>query len=85
VDEYRQEGIKLGIEQGIEQGIEKGQRKEAVSITLRQLRTRFGPLDPVLEQSVHALPLELLEDLGVALLSFNSATDLDGWLKQHQQ
>jgi predicted transposase/invertase (TIGR01784 family) len=77
VDEYRQEGIELGIE--------KGQRKEAVSITLRQLRARFGPLEPLLEQAVHTMPLEQLEDLGVALLSFATAADLDAWIKQHKQ
>jgi predicted transposase/invertase (TIGR01784 family) len=76
-DEYRQEGI--------EQGIEQGQRKEAVSITLRLLRARFGPVEAALEHAVRALPLELLEDLGVALLGFTSAGDLVAWMKRQNQ
>jgi predicted transposase/invertase (TIGR01784 family) len=81
VDEYREEGIKLGIERGIEQG----RRKEAVTLTLRLLLARFGPAEPVLEEAIRALPLELLEDLGVALLGFNSEADLAEWVKHHNQ
>ncbi|MCA2864601.1 MAG: DUF4351 domain-containing protein, partial [Microcystis sp. M049S1] len=33
-----------------------------------------------LEETIRKLPVERLEDLGLALLDFDNLTDLDNWL-----
>ncbi|HEY6331357.1 MAG TPA: DUF4351 domain-containing protein, partial [Blastocatellia bacterium] len=97
LDEYRQEGIEQGIKQGISQGIkqgiqqglkeglEQGEQRGFASANLRQLRTRLGPLDQDLEEAIRALPLELLQNLADALLSFNGPADVATWIKRHSQ
>jgi hypothetical protein len=58
-----------------------GRRSEALSITLRLLRHKLGPLSPELEQQLEALPIERLEDLSEALLDFSEIDQLHAWLK----
>ncbi len=47
---------------------------------LRQLRKRLGDLDAAVEAQIEGLAIERLEQLGEALLDFNSRADLDAWL-----
>ncbi|TRV31676.1 MAG: DUF4351 domain-containing protein, partial [Microcystis flos-aquae Mf_QC_C_20070823_S20D] len=49
-------------------------------LVLRQLQRRFGEIPQNLEETIRNLPVERLEDLGLALLDFNTLTDLDNWL-----
>ena len=70
---------RIGIEKGIEKGIIKG----GASITLLQLQNLFGVLDPTVQSHVLALPLEQIQELSVALLNFESLSDLEAWLAQH--
>ena len=72
--------VEIGIERGIERGIEKGCLQGESRLVLRQLRRRFGALDAVQEAMVRSLSVEQLEDLGDALLSFQSVQDLNDWL-----
>lgn len=51
---------------------------------LRQLNRRIGSISPNLEQQVRSLSLNTLEDLGEALLDFNSEADLLTWLSNIQ-
>ena len=60
-----------------EEGEEKWERK----LILRQLTRRVGQLSPEVQKKVEKLPLEQLENLGEALLDFNSMADLQTWLK----
>jgi len=76
------ERIKDATERGIEQGIERGIEREAVSFVMRLLNRRFGLIAPDIEQKIRNLPVNRLEDLGEALLDFQSATDLSNWLEQ---
>lgn len=71
-----------GIEQGIERGIEQGIEREAVSFVMRLLRRRFGAIAPDIEERIRSLPVDRIEDLGEALLDFQSATDLRSWIEQ---
>lgn len=57
---------------------EAEQREKA--LVLRLLTKRIGELSPIVRSQVEALSLEQLENLGEALLDFNSMRDLQTWL-----
>ncbi|WP_139294482.1 DUF4351 domain-containing protein, partial [Microcystis aeruginosa] len=75
-----QEGLKRGLQQGVQQGIQQGRQQGEAKLVLRQLQRRFGEIPQNLEETIRNLPVERLEDLGLALLDFNTLTDLDNWL-----
>jgi predicted transposase YdaD len=52
------------------------------ALILRLLRRRLGPLAPAQEARIQALPVTDLENLGEALLDFQTAADLTAWLQQ---
>jgi len=54
--------------------------EEAQSLVLRLLTRRVGELSPQVREKVEKLSLEQLENLGEALLDFNSMGDLQAWL-----
>ena len=56
--------------------------EEAQSLIFRQLTRRVGELPQEIRQRVENLSLEQLENLGEALLDFNSMTDLQAWLEE---
>ncbi len=58
------------------QGMQQGE----ANMVLRQLNRRLGLVSPTVEQQIRQLPVEQLEDLGVALLDFESEADLLNWL-----
>jgi hypothetical protein len=59
-----------------------GKQEEAAKLVLRQLNRRLGQLSPTISQQIRLLPVEQLEDLGEALLDFESEADLLEWLAQ---
>jgi len=76
------EGRVEGQLQGQAQGQAQGQKKEAVTLILRMLRRRLGPLDTAQETKIQSLPLSELEALGEALLDFHNMAELTAWLQQ---
>jgi hypothetical protein len=67
-------------QQDREQAVQEGVQQEALKLVIRQLQRRFGEIPQNLEEIIRKLPVERLEDLGLALLDFNTLTDLDNWL-----
>lgn len=63
-------------QEGREEGREQGER----SLVLRLLTKRVGELPQALRSHLETLSLEQLENLGEALLDFNSLEDLQSWL-----
>ncbi len=63
-------------EQDREKAIQQGEAK----VVLRQLKRRFGQLPPHITETIQKLAVEQLEDLGEALLDFESQADLINWL-----
>ncbi|MBE9020747.1 DUF4351 domain-containing protein [Chroococcidiopsidales cyanobacterium LEGE 13417] len=61
--------------------IQEGRREEALLYTLHLLYRRIGTLTPNLQLQVQNLTTPQLEELGVALLDFNHASDLATWLQ----
>ena len=47
------------------------------------LEEDLGALEAETETRIRALPFEQLEQLGEALLDFNSPDDLAAWLREH--
>jgi hypothetical protein len=67
------------MEQGIEQGRNEGRDRE-IELVLRMLSVKFGSLDSEITTGVRNSELNQLEDLGIALLSFQRVEDLTVWL-----
>jgi hypothetical protein len=67
-------------EAAIQQGEAIGLQKEASKLVLRLLNRRFGELPPHITETIQKLSVEKLEDLGEALLDFESQADLINWL-----
>ncbi len=55
----------------IRQGLEQGKHNE-VKLIIRQINRRIGQLNPQLHNQIEQLSFEQLEDLGEALLDFES-------------
>nr|NCQ76626.1 DUF4351 domain-containing protein [Microcystis aeruginosa W13-13] len=67
-------------EQAVQQGIQQGRQQGEAYLLLRQLQRCFGEIPQNLEETIRNLPVECLEDLGLALLDFETLKDLDNWL-----
>ena len=65
----------------IRQGLEQGKHNE-VKLIIRLLNRRIGQLNPQLHNQIEQLSFEQLEDLGEALLDFETEVDLTNWLNQ---
>ncbi|WP_419547837.1 DUF4351 domain-containing protein, partial [Microcystis sp.] len=76
----REQAIQEGLKRGLQQGIQQGRQQGEAYLLLRQLQRRFGEIPQNLEETIRNLPVERLEDLGLALLDFSTLTDLDNWL-----
>ncbi len=74
-----QQDREQAVQQGVQQGLEQGRIQEA-NLVIRLLQRRFGEIPQNLEETIRKLPVERLEDLGLALLDFDTLTDLDNWL-----
>ncbi len=79
-----QEQVMQIVTSWMERGIEQGRTLEALSLIVRQLERRVGPLDSPVRQQIEALTLEALEQLSTALLDFTGPEDLQQWLTGQQ-
>jgi hypothetical protein len=73
-------GLQKGRIEGIQQGEAIGLQKGEAKLVLRQLKRRFGELPPHITETIQKLSVEKLEDLGEALLDFETQADLINWL-----
>jgi hypothetical protein len=86
VTSWEQQGIAKGEEKGLQKGLQKGllegRQEQARSLVLRQLKRKLGKVSKSIEQTIATLSIEHLNDLGEALLDFNTEADLRTWLQQ---
>jgi len=80
VQEWLAEGRRQGQQEGLQEGLQEGRQEGEVTITLRLLNRRCGPLDAATTARVQALPLERLEALAESLLDFQRSEHLAAWL-----
>jgi hypothetical protein len=73
-------GKEIGREEGMELGMELGKQSGTATLVLRLLQRRLGNLSQSQQERIQALSAKRLEELGEALLDFNSITDLKTWL-----
>ena len=81
---WEQAGITQGITQGISQGITQGISQGKETLIVRLLRRRLGPVPDSLTARLTALTAGQLDDLGEALLDFQTPADLAQWLSEHE-
>jgi len=79
--EILKEGERKGLREGEQKGLREGERKEALTFVLHLLSYKLGRVDEATQQRIQNLERVQLEQLGVALLSFATFSDLDAWLK----
>jgi hypothetical protein len=80
--EERNEAMELMTsweEKGMERGLQKG-KEELLSLMIEQ---RFSTLPAAITAGLDRLTSEQLNELGKALLGFNSLADLEEWLARH--
>jgi flagellar biosynthesis/type III secretory pathway protein FliH len=75
-----QQDREQAVQEGVQQGIQQGRQQGETYLLLRLLQRRFGEIPQNLQETIRNLPVERLEDLGLALLDFNTLTDLENWL-----
>ncbi|ACK67518.1 conserved hypothetical protein [Rippkaea orientalis PCC 8801] len=63
------------------EGRQEGRQEEAFNLLVRQLNRRLGAISPQLSLKLQSLALEQLENLGEALLDFESVQDLEQWFE----
>jgi hypothetical protein len=73
--------IKEGRKEGRKEGIQEG----SAALTVRQLQRRLGRVSARTRDRICGLPLEELEELGVALLDFDTSKDLTAWLAKQRR
>jgi len=61
-------------------GLQRGRQEEAVSLILRLLHRRLGEIPVNSTEQIRGLSVEQLENLGEALLDFQSLSALGSWL-----
>ncbi|BAU11168.1 hypothetical protein LEP3755_16610 [Leptolyngbya sp. NIES-3755] len=62
----------------MEQGIDQGTR----SLVLQQLATLLGELPEPIKTQIQELPSDRIQSLSLALLRFQSISDLEQWLER---
>ncbi|HKV42529.1 MAG TPA: Rpn family recombination-promoting nuclease/putative transposase [Blastocatellia bacterium] len=84
IKEGRLKGLKEGVEKGLKEGVEKGLKegihRGTADLTLLQLQRRLGKLSGTARKRILSLRAAELQELGIALLDFNSPKDLSTWL-----
>ena len=84
VTSWMKRGLEQGRQEGRQEGWQEG-RQEGLTherkLVLRLLRKRLDDLDPAAEEQIETLSADRLDQLGEALLDFNSTADLVAWLR----
>ncbi len=70
---------------GREAGRQERRQEGKEELVARQITQRFGTISSQAIQWLDQLSAEQLNDLGVALLDFASAADLDNWITQQNR
>ncbi len=81
--EYMTSWERTGYAKGIIEGEKKGLLEGKLELALKLLTYRLGELSAAMRKRVSQLTSSQLDDLGEALLDFQSKADLSKWLKEN--
>jgi predicted transposase YdaD len=76
-----QKGRIEGRLEGLKEGKQEGKQEGEANLVLRLLKRRIGVVSAKLSGQIQNLSIEQLENLGEAILDFNSEEDLVRWLE----
>ena len=68
-------------EEGIKIGEKRGKKLGKLELVVSQIKKRFGRLKKTQEKQVLALPIDKIDELGMALFDFKNVEELQNWLK----
>jgi predicted transposase YdaD len=74
--ELREEGLQEGLQKGLEKGLQKGLQEGEARILLTQLRLKFGPLKPEIEERVRSADPDRLVVWSERVLGAERAEDI---------
>lgn len=77
------EGEEKGLLIGRQQGREEGRQQGEANLILLILESRLGEIPSSLREQIQGLSIEHIENLGKAVLNFNTSEDLRNWLSTH--
>ena len=74
--EIREEGREEGLQEGRQKGLQEGRREEGARLVLRQLRLKFGALEPAIESRVRSADADRLLEWGERVVTAESLQDI---------
>jgi prophage antirepressor-like protein len=74
--ETREEGRREGHQEGLQEGLQKGLQKGEAQILLRQLRLKFGPLAPEVEERILSADADRLLEWSERVLTAEQLQDV---------
>ena len=74
--QWKADGLKEGLEKGLEKGLKKGRKEGEITLLLRLLENRFGPLDEHIRPRLEAADTEQLLRWGERVLSADSLDEV---------
>lgn len=86
LDELQKQEFWIQDQQGaIDLAAQQALKRGKLELILRQMTRRIGELSPDVQMEIGELNLENLDNLGDAMLDFESVSDLVTWLQQHSR
>jgi predicted transposase/invertase (TIGR01784 family) len=76
LQEGLQKGLQEGLQKGLQKGLQEGRQEGEARLVLRQLRLKFGPLEPEIEERVRSADADRLLQWGERVLTAESLQDI---------
>jgi len=76
IDRWNRELLEKGRQEGLQEGRQEGRQEGEAQVVLRQLRLKFGPLEPETVYRVRSADPDRLLELGERVLTAQSLQDV---------
>lgn len=74
--EFREKALQEGRQEGFQEGRQEGRQKGQAEYLLRQLRLKFGALDPSVEERVRSADSDRLLEWSLRILTAENPQDV---------
>jgi hypothetical protein len=61
-----------------------GMRRQAMKSIFAQLEHRFGPVSFQMRETIEVMPIDVLDQLSIAVLDFAERADAEAWISEHR-